>query len=527
MRLFKKNAENTIFFVVFSILYLLSAYLFTIVLDTHHNDTVSRSALGYMVLYGRFPKLTNVGFVWTPLLSLLQLPLFPILKLIHHQDLAGPIVTAITAAATIPVINSIGINLNVNKWVRWAAVFFFGINPTIVVYAGVGMSETFFFLPFALCIFYLIKWMTGKMQYTALVISGSALAIAFWSRYEAIPILIAICVVVFLFIKEHKVLSVSFYHLFEAGTITFSVPSIYSIFLWVFFNWTIMGNPWYWWTGEYSNTAYTSVYQSQVNPLFHNLLASIIYAFGRVIYISPLFIFLSIVAAILAIKRKSWMPLTILIPSLVLIAFHIYQTFSGGSYGWYRFYSYGTIGSIWSFFWIWHFLSDKKNYRIAFEVISIGIMAITCITTTYAMFNPNIGKEESSLVSAFLPGGKVSADETRSYAAAKAVDQFLKTNDINNDPVLVDSFQGFAIILYADNPNIFVKTQDLDFKTALRDPIKYGIKWVLVPKPDESLRYSEWLYRTYPSIWEDPPQWLKLEQDFGAWRIYKVVQTQS
>lgn len=527
MRFYRKHAENTTFFIVFSILYLLSAYLFTIVLDTHHNDTVSRTALGYMVLYGRYPKLNNVGFVWTPLLSLLQLPLFPVLKLIHHQDLAGPIVTAIAAAATIPVINSIGIDLNVNKWVRRVVVSLFGLNPTIVVYAGVGMSETFFFLPLALCVLYLVKWMTGKMQYTALVISGSALAIAFWSRYEAIPILIAICIVIFLFIIEHPISSVSFSHLFEAATITFSVPSIYSIFLWVFFNWAIMGDPWYWLTGEYSNTTYTTVFKAQVNPLFHDLLASIVYAFGRVIYISPELIILLLLAGIISIRRKSWMPLTILIPSLGLIVFHVYQTFTGASYSWYRFYSYGIIGSVWGFFWLWHFLSDKKNYRIAFEVISIAVMVITCVTTTYAMFNPNIGKEESSLVSALLPGGKVSTDETRSFAAAKAVGQFLKDNNTNDDPVLVDSFQGFAIILYADNPNIFVKTQDPDFQAALRDPVKYGIKWVLVPKPDESLRYSEWLYRTYPSIWENPPQWLKLERDFGAWRIYKVVPAES
>jgi hypothetical protein len=148
---------------------LLSAYFFTVVLDTHFNDTVSRTALGYMVLYGRFPKLTNVGFVWTPLLSLLQLPLFPLLRLFHHQDLAGPIVTAVAAAATIPVINTIGIDLNVNKWIRRAAILLYGLNPTIVVYAGVGMSEIFFFLPYALCILYLEKWMIGKMKYTALL----------------------------------------------------------------------------------------------------------------------------------------------------------------------------------------------------------------------------------------------------------------------------------------------------------------------------------------------------------------------
>ena len=523
MRNLKRHSENTFFFIAFLILYLAFAYFFTVILDTHYNDTVSRTALGYMVIYGRYPKLANAGFVWTPLLSLLQLPLFPLLRLFQHPDLAGPIITAISGAATIPVLNSIGKDLNVNKRIRWITILLFGLNPTVVLYTAVGMSETFFFLPFALCILYLERWLTGKRHYTALAVSGSALAVAFWSRYEAIPILFAVCIVILLYVLEHPLPTVSLYRLSEAGIITFALPVIYSVFLWIFFNWTIMGDPLYWVTGEYSNTAYTTSFQSQMNPLFHNLLASITYAFERIILISPLLIILTIVAIILCYQKRSWMPISIFIPSLVMIAFHIYQTFGGVSYGWYRFYSYGLIGSVWGFFWLWHFLADQKKYRLIFEIISIGIMAITCFTTTVAMLNPDIGKEENSLISALVPGGSVSTDESRSYASAKAVNEFLRENNKNDDLVLIDSFQGFAVILYADNPNVFVKTQDEDFQKALRDPIEYGIQWVLVPKPDESLRYSEWMYRIYPGIWEDPPSWLVMVKDFGAWRIYKVM----
>ncbi len=66
MRNLKRHSENTFFFIAFLILYLAFAYFFTVILDTHYNDTVSRTALGYMVIYGRYPKLANVGFVWTP-----------------------------------------------------------------------------------------------------------------------------------------------------------------------------------------------------------------------------------------------------------------------------------------------------------------------------------------------------------------------------------------------------------------------------------------------------------------------------
>jgi hypothetical protein len=156
MRNLKRHSENTFFFIAFLILYLAFAYFFTVILDTHYNDTVSRTALGYMVIYGRYPKLANAGFVWTPLLSLLQLPLFPLLRLFQHPDLAGPIITAISGAATIPVLNSIGKDLNVNKRIRWITILLFGLNPTVVLYTAVGMSETFFFC-LSLYVSYILK----------------------------------------------------------------------------------------------------------------------------------------------------------------------------------------------------------------------------------------------------------------------------------------------------------------------------------------------------------------------------------
>ncbi len=523
MRYLKQHSENTFIFIAFLILYVAFAYFFTVILDTHYNDTVSRTALGYIVIYGRYPKLANVGFVWTPLLSLLQLPLFPLLRLVRHQDLAGPIITAISGAATIPILNSIGKDLNVNKRIRWITVLLFGLNPTIVLYSAVGMSEIFFFLPFALCILYLEKWLTGKRQYTALAVSGSALAVAFWSRYEAIPILFAVCIIILLYILEHPPSSISVYRLSEAGIITFALPTIYSVVLWIFFNRAIMGDPWYWMTGEYSNTMYTSLYETQINLLKYDLLASIIYATKRIVSISPLLIFILFVAIILSLQKKSWMPILILIPSFAIISFHILQTFLGVSYGWYRFYSYGIIGSVWGFFWLWHFLSDKKKYRVVFEIISIALMIFAYFSTTYAMLNPTIGKEENNLISVLISSQPVTADESGSYAVAKSVNQFIIENNKDNGLILIDFFRGFAIILAADDPDIFVKTQDKDFKKALKEPIEFGIEWILVPKLEKPLQQNEWMYRMYPGIWEDPPSWLVMVKDFGAWRIYKVA----
>ncbi|MGI5836828.1 MAG: hypothetical protein ACOX87_10140 [Chloroflexota bacterium] len=523
VRLLHFSRENAALFVCFLAIYALAAYYIAVVLKLYHNDTIARTALGYFTLYGRDPHLASVGFIWTPLVSLLQVPMFPLFRVIGEPAFAGPILGVIFGAAAVPMLNETGRSLNVERSTRFLVVLLFGLHPTILLYAATGMSETVFFFFMVASIYYILRWATKQAGYTAIVISATCIALSFWVRYEAIPLLLSACltvlVVIFSWYGQH---SRTFRESLEATWITVMLPAVYSVFIWIFFNWLIMNDPFYWLSGEYSNIAFTYEFRGDTNPLYQNLPGAIAYSLLRVVIQFVAFPALVIATFWLSYRRKSLMPTAAIWVSIVLVAFHIYQNYTGASYGWYRFFTYCIPASIPAFFWLLYSIKDNDTWVKTAVIVMIAGMAVSIVTTTIGMADPAIGKEESSFVQAIATGGTAPQSESRNWAVSRTVARYIADNDIDG-PILLDTFQGFAIVLFAEHPEQFVKTQDLDFRDAVRNPREHGIAWVLVPRPDENLYRNEWILKSYPSIWEEGVPWAQLVENFGDWKLFRVI----
>src|SRR3990172_4546739 len=84
-------------------------------------DATSRTRAVWQVFYSNEPKLSNIGFVWTPLPALLQLPLVLIPGL-RTKGLSGNIVTAVmgTFAALVLLVFLRRVKLDVVM--RWLVV---------------------------------------------------------------------------------------------------------------------------------------------------------------------------------------------------------------------------------------------------------------------------------------------------------------------------------------------------------------------------------------------------------------------
>ena len=206
--------------------------------------------------------------------------------------------------------------------------------------------------------------------------------------------------------------------------------------------------------------------------------------------------------------------------SLVLVAFHIYQNYTGASYGWYRFFTYCIPASIPAFFWLLNFIKDNDTWM---KIATIGMIA----GWQYRWLLPQSGWpiRPSAKRSSFVrPSHRRTApqSESRNWAVSRTVARYIADNDIDG-PILLDTFQGFAIVLFAEHPEQFVKTQDLDFRDAVRNPREHGIAWVLVPRPDENLYRNEWILKSYPSIWEEGVPWAQLVENFGDWKLFRVI----
>jgi hypothetical protein len=401
-------------------------------------------------------------------------------------------------------------------------ILLYGLHPTILLYAATGMSETVFFFFLVVAIHYLFQWVSQQRGHTSLALVGTSTALAFWTRYEAVPLLLGICATVFAVIfartSDDPLL---FQRSLEASWIAVLVPGAYSIFLWMFFNWSVMGDPLFFWRSQYSNLAYTEQFRSPVNPLFHNLGVSVLYALERVQFQFVLFPLFVAVAVGLSLWKRSLMPVLPLFLLVPLILFHIYLNYTGGSYGWYRFYTYVLPIAVSGFYWFLSFLHQRR-LRQGMVIVMLGGLAISMITTVVGMADPAIGKEEASFMQAVFTNGAAPQDESRSYAAAREVAAYIERESIEG-LILVDSFLGFPIVLFAEHPEQFVITQDREFQEALRDPPSFGIRWILVPLTDEFLRQNEWILRTYPDIWDEGVPWVTLAKDFDRWKLFQVT----
>jgi hypothetical protein len=399
-------------------------------------------------------------------------------------------------------------------------VVLYGLHPVIVLYNAVGMSEIVFFFFMAIAMMYLLRWALGQAGTLALVIIGISLAMCFWVRYEAIALVGAFSAAVVLILYTRTDSWRALWRVSQSSLITIVTPAVYSIFLWIVLNWMILGEPLYWWSGQYSNTAFTEAVDVSTDPYYHNPVTSVLYALVRVqtqILMYPLLI--GYMAGIMIVRRTLLPVIPLIIPAAIIL-FQAYQSFSGASFGWYRFFSYAIICGVIFFFWLLTFLPPKTLVTRILEGLMIVGMLASMGVSVWAMNHADLGKQEIQFMTLIESQGQAVVPERE--LDAKQVADFIRAEGLEG-PILIDTFRGYSIVLFADLPDLFVKTQDRDFQAILNDPAGHGVKWVLVPESRPGDTIADWLQVTYPDLWEDGAPWATLYKDFGAWRLYRVT----
>ena len=92
--------------------------------------------------------------------------------------------------------------------------------------------------------------------------------------------------------------------------------------------------------------------------------------------------------------------------------------------------------------------------------------------------------------------------------------------------VLIDTFEGFSIVVSSPDPNLFVVTSDIDFEAALSDPQAYHIAYFMVPMP-EGVGKLDAVNRRYPGFWKNGDGFARKVADLGTaihWRLYRIEQ---
>lgn len=507
-------ASGKFIFLCFFILYASIGYCFAYVLEIYHNDAMARTALAFFTVYGRDPHLAAIGFVWQPLPSLLQIPFIQLLKPLNLMFLAAPLVTSICGALSVAMIYKTGQLLFHPRKIYSTLLItlLFGLNPLIILYSALGTSEMIFLICILFSSFFLIRYYYSHDQLN-LLLAGFAISLSFWSRYEAIPAFIGSMIVLFL---NSKVLKGTYGRL-ESTLLQFGLPFLYSILLWIFVNWLIMKDPFYFLSSPYSNAAYTSIFRSGIGVLensYFSAFNSISYVVNRALFLAPVIWLLPVLG--IPVKQtsprlKNLLLLTFLtFPFIAILLFHSYQLFKGESFGWLRFFIYAIpLGTFFAFY--------LARRHVITGVLAIALMTVGIYTSWYAMNDGRIGSEENTFTRK-LTNPEITLDFSRTFLDQKQVASFM---DTQQGLILIDSGEGFGIPMFSKHPDRFVITSDTDYKEIVKDyPAK--VDWIIIHKPKPENPTQNLIFQTYPGIWEGSAPAITLNSQIEEWKIFKV-----
>ena len=152
-------------------------------------DAFYRSTSALFVLHSADPKLADIGFVWMPLPTLLNLPwaaVYPVWPTSSRAAWRPPARARCVARPSAAILLITGRRLGLPRWVGATFALLVSFNPMLFLYAGTGMGEGVGapFLIGAVC-FLTLFWHSGQRWWIAA--AGVSLALAVASLYEAVP----------------------------------------------------------------------------------------------------------------------------------------------------------------------------------------------------------------------------------------------------------------------------------------------------------------------------------------------------
>jgi hypothetical protein len=471
-------------------------------------DAWSRVGNAFYVLFSRDPHLAAVGFVWNPLPSLVMLPFLPFQaiwpELVTHGFLAS-LVSAIFMAASVWQVRGILSDLGVVWPLRIVLTMLFAVQPMILLYAANGTSEAMFLFFLLVSARHLMRWLDSRST-TALALSGLGLALAYWTRYEAVAAALATVslVAAWSFIRtpgprEERRLTAL------ADSIVVGLPFAAAFGLWALASWMIVGSPFETFTSIYGNSSQVSLAAGWLRESTGQGTDSAgRYVLDQLNGLAPQAIVLMGLAGFFALWRRDPRVLAIVAVMGGVVMFAAWAFLTERSFGWLRFYIaviplVVLLGGL--------VLSTKRVGRfpvatdrvpawtrsvsgfasrvtIAALVILLSVVGIGESVRT--MLDAHLGREEAYTVQSWLvgPDGQSPLPD-QTHAAGGAVARYLDRLPPEDGSVLVDVATGFPVVLQSTRPRQFVITPDRDFPASLADPRAFGISYLLVRADSE------------------------------------------
>ena len=310
-------------------------------LHVYFGDSLSRVQAAQSVLFSRDPHLAAIGFIFTPLTALVQLPLTALSvwwPQMTTDALSAAIMSSAFMAGAVVQVSGIARDRALPRTMAIVVTLVFALNPMIVLYAANGMSEAPYIFFLAWAVRRLIRWVDTDDVHE-LIVAGIALGLAYLTRYDgAVAAFVAGCFVAFVTYRRSDKAFGRRLRVQRAllDVVLVASPSLLAFIVWAMTSWLITGQAVAQFTAQYGNTA---IIDQSGGTGSDTGIDSLRFAITELLILAPLYVVLFVLVAWVRIRRHRLYPLVV--PVLIIgavIAFQVYSYVRGTTFGFLRFY---------------------------------------------------------------------------------------------------------------------------------------------------------------------------------------------
>jgi hypothetical protein len=515
-------------------------------------DALSRVSAAQSVLFSRDPHLAAIGFIFTPLTAMVQIPAIAISPWwpdLAERAFAGSLMSAVFMAGCVVQVMSIGTDRRLPRGYVLTITALFALNPMIVFYGSNGMSEAPFIFFVTWAVRRLIMWMIDDDVHHLIAAGGIAMALSYLTRYDAVACIAAAGVVVAITTYRRAAPPPRLRRAL-LDLLLVSGPGLASFIGWAAASWLITGLPFAQFSSQYGNTAILA----QSGLATSDFGGGLVFAATCITLLAPTLVLLALWAGVIRLRRPYWP--TLIVPLTLyggVLAFQAYSYATGSTFPFLRFYIAAIpFAACLAMLAVPErgFVPGQRRGKYApaptqppaprgwpaYAPVAL-VFAITLPAAGWAMNQPKYAPQEYALAAVLRPDpNAVSARSAvqRSIAATfsteRRIASYLDSLDLPESSVIVDTVYGFAVVAASTKPKTFVVPSDPDFTALLNDPAHTGVRYLLVVPP-KGRGVSDALNVRYPTLYDTGADIASLELEIPndgdsqpTWRLYRVAE---
>ncbi|MGW0161114.1 ArnT family glycosyltransferase [Mycobacterium sp. NPDC003323] len=517
-------------------------------------DTLSRVASTQAVLFSRDPHLAAIGFIFTPVAAMVQIP--AILFSDIWTDLAtrafsGTLMSSLFMAGAAVQIFSMGADRGLPRAYSLTITGLFALNPMIVFYGSNGMSEAPFIFFMTWAVRRLIMWMVDDDIHHLVTAGGVAMGLAYLTRYDALACIgaagLVVGVTTYLRARTPPRLRRT-----VMDMLIVSGPGMAAFLGWAAAGWLITGEAFAQFTSQYGNAAILEQ-SGQTAPTFAGGLG---FAAVCVMLLAPTLLPLALWAVMQRWGRPNWQML--FVPAAMygaVLAFQAASYAQGSTFPFLRFFIIAIpMAATLALLGVpdgvlapakrrGRFAPpaaapaavDTRRRSPATYVAVAATLAVGIPVTVIGMGQSDYATQEYGLGAVLRPDPYNVTEHkaiehriARTFGTERRIAEYLDTLDLPDSSVITDTVYGFGVLAAAERPKMFVIPSDPDFTELLNDPTANGIEYLLAVPPI-GRGTSDALNLRYPTLYETGAEVatlaLEIPNDGDGqpdWRLYRV-----